>query len=424
MKKFYLETYGCKLNQTDSDLIRGVLEKDFKETFSPKEADFIVINSCGVVEKTERKIIKRIKFLKGKKIILAGCLPLISPEISRQIAQGLIGPKNILSINKVVKSVLNGKNIFKVSDKRIDKARCYFLRKRRKNEISAIVPIAEGCLGNCTFCASRNSRGKLKSFSSNNILKEIKFLIDRDFKEIQLTSQDAAIYGLDDKKFLLPELLNKISEISGNFKLRVGMMNPEFAKNIKKELVRSFKSEKIYKFLHLSLQSGDDKILAEMKRGYKTNDFLKIIKEFKAHFKDILLAIDVIVGYPGEDGKSFQKTLNIIKKIKPGVLHVFRFSKRKGTLSQGLKDLPERIKKERSRMLNSVWREINLKENRKFLGKKFEVLVVKKRKNNFLARLPSFRTVILKEGQLGKFQKVKIVGFKENYLIGDIIKLK
>ncbi|MCX6764690.1 MAG: tRNA (N(6)-L-threonylcarbamoyladenosine(37)-C(2))-methylthiotransferase [Candidatus Nealsonbacteria bacterium] len=418
MKKFYLETYGCKLNQSDSDLIRGLLEKDFKETFSPKEADFIVINSCGVVDKTERKIIKRIKSLKGKKIIISGCLPLILPEESKKIALGILGPQNILSIKKAAREVLKGRKFFEVSKKEIDKANYCFLKKRIKNEISAIVPIAEGCLGNCTFCASRNSRGKLKSFSSNNILKEIKFLIDRDFKEIQLTSQDAAIYGLDDKKFLLPELLNKISKISGNFKLRVGMMNPEFAKKIKKELIMAFKSEKIYKFLHLSLQSGDDKILAEMKRGYKAEDFLNIIKEFKTQFKDILLATDVIVGYPGEDGKSFQKTLNIIKKIKPGVLHVFRFSKRKGTFSQGLKDFPERIKKERSRMLNSVWKEINLKENRKFLGKKLEVLVVEKRKNNFLARSPSFRTVILKEGQLGEFKKVKIIGFKENYLIG------
>jgi threonylcarbamoyladenosine tRNA methylthiotransferase CDKAL1 len=422
MKKFYLETYGCKLNHTDSDLIRGILEKNFQEISSPKEADFIVINSCGVVEKTERKIIKRIKSFKGKKIIVSGCLPVILPEELKKITLGVLGPQNILSIKKAADEVLKGKKFFEVSKKDIDKAKYCFFKKRVKNEISAIVPIAEGCLGNCTFCASRNSRGKLKSFSENNILKEIKFLIESGYKEIQITSQDAAIYGLDKDKFLLPKLLNKISKISGNFRLRLGMMNPEFAKKIGKDLVKSFKSEKIYKFLHLSLQSGDDKILAAMKRGYKTEDFLKIIKEFK--FKDILLATDVIVGYPGEDGKSFQKTLNIIKKIKPGVLHVFRFSKRKGTLSRNLKDFPERIKKERSRMLNSVWREINLKENRKFLGKKIEVLVVEKRKNNFLARTPSFRAVILKEGRLGSFQKVKIIGFKENYLIGEPILLK
>jgi len=424
MKKFYLETYGCKLNQTDSDLIRGILGKNFQEIFSTKEADFIVINSCGVVERTERKIIKRIKSLRGKKIIISGCLPVILPEESKKIALGVLGPQNILSIEKAANSVLKGKKFFEVSKKEIDKAKYCFLKKRDKNEVSAIVPIAEGCLGNCTFCASRNSRGKLKSFSENNILKEIKFLIESGYKEIQLTSQDAAIYGLDSKKFLLPELLNKISKIQGEFKLRVGMMNPEFAGKIRKKLVKAFESEKIYKFLHLSLQSGDDKILAEMKRGYKTEDFLKIIKEFKANFKDVLLAIDIIVSYPGEDGKSFQKTLNIIKKIKPGVLHVFRFSKRKGTFSEGLKDFPERIKKERSRMLNSIWREINLKENKKFLGKKLEVLVVGKRKNNFLARLPSFRTVILNKGQLGKFQRVKITGFKYNYLIGETIDIK
>jgi threonylcarbamoyladenosine tRNA methylthiotransferase CDKAL1 len=423
MKKFYLETYGCKLNQSDSDLIRGILSKKFKEVFFPKEADFIVINSCGVVEKTERKIIKRIKSFKNKKIILTGCLPLILPEISRKIALGLLGPQNILSIEKAADNILRGKKFFEVLKKETDKSEYCFLKKRKDNEISAIVSIGEGCLGNCNYCAAKYARGRLKSFKIKNILKEIEILVKLGYKEIQLTSQDSSVFGLDKGKYLLPELLKKICKIKGNFKIRVGMMNPGSAKIILKDLIPIFKSEKIYKFLHLPLQSGEDKVLKLMNRSYKTGDFLKIINEFKKNFKNFLIATDVIVGYPGEDEKAFLKTVRIIDEIKPEILHIFRFSKRKNTLAERIKDFPDKIKKERSRILTGVFYKNNLKENEKFLGKIIPVLVTERRKNNtFLARTNSFRAVVLKKVEPGEILKVRISGFKKNFLIGKKIR--
>jgi MiaB-like tRNA modifying enzyme len=345
MKKFYLETYGCKLNQSDSDLIRGILVKNFKEVSSSDEADFVVINSCGVVEKTERKIIKRIKSLHGKKIILAGCLSLINPTVVKEMVDGAIGPKNLLSIEKVAKGVLEGERIVKVSSEKINKAGYYHLKKRVPGGISAIVSIAEGCLGNCSFCVSKYARGRLESFAMKDILKEIESLVDSGYKEIQLTSQDAVIYGLDKGEFLLPELLNKITKIKGNFRVRVGMMNPAFVEKTCKELISAFRSEKIYKFLHIPLQSGDNKILKKMNRGYLTEDFIKVVNSFRKEFEDVLVATDVIVGYPGETEKSFKKTLEVIKEVRPSIIHIFRFSKRPFCDAEKLKDFPDRIKK-------------------------------------------------------------------------------
>jgi len=420
LKKFYLETYGCKLNQSDSDLIKGILSNDFKEVSSPKEADFIIINSCGVLEKTERKIIKRIKSFRNKKIILAGCLPLISPEASIKIADGVLGPKNIPSIKEIANKVLLGEKVWQVSNKVIDKGDyCYF--KKRKKGISAIVSIAEGCLGNCSFCITKKARGKLKSFSEEKILEEIQHLATSGFKEIQLTSQDAVLYGLDKGKLLLPDLLNKISKVKGDFKVRVGMMNPGYVNKILDNLVLSFKSEKIYKFIHLPLQSGDDWVLKRMNRGYCVDDFLRIASCFRKNFKDVLLATDIIVGYPEETEESFRKTLDLIEEVKPSIVHIFRFSKRKGTKAASLKDYPDRIKKKRSRELNNLCKKVNLEKNKEFLGKIFKVLVIEKRKNNTLiGRASSFRAVVLKRGEIGKYYKVKIVDFKENYLIGTI----
>lgn len=417
MKKFYLQTYGCKFNQVDSELIRKILKEKYKEA-SENEADFFVLNTCGVVEKTERKIIKRAIELKekGKPVIFAGCLSSISPNLTKKFADGAIGTKNIFFLPKVVEKVLEGK-------------RSYYLKKGKnkknsfsffpKNSVTSIISISEGCLSNCTYCATKFARGKLRSFDEDKILENVKKAILKGKKEIQLTSQNLAIYGLDRGGLFLPKLLKRILEIKGDFKVRLGMMEPFFAKKILKDLLSLMEDEKIYKFLHLPLQSGDDKVLKSMGRNYKVKDFLEIVGAFREKFKDSLLATDIIVGFPTESEKEFLNTVKIIKETKPEILHLFRYSKRKGTEAEKLKDFPERIKKERSRILSKIWQKIIIEKNKKFLGKSFEVLLVEKRKKSFLARLNSFRAVVLKEGNLGERKIVKIVGAKPNYLIGE-----
>jgi MiaB-like tRNA modifying enzyme len=423
MAKFYLETFGCKFNKADSELIRKILiENGFKEA-SEKEADFVVLNTCGVVEKTERKIIKRAIELKKKrkKLIFAGCLPLISPKVCQKIADGMIGPTNILDLPKIVKKVLKGRKAKSLKQKPIDKAklRCFAIPKET---MVAIIPISEGCLSFCSYCATRLAKGKLRSFNKEEVLENIKIALQSGAKEIQLTSQDLAIYGLDKGKFLLPELLKEISKTEGDFRVRLGMMNPKFAKRIFGKILKILENEKFYKFLHLPLESGSNNVLKTMNRGYKVEEFLEMASKFKRKFKNSLLATDIIVGFPTETEEDFKETVSVIKKIKPEILHIFRYSKREGTVAAKLKDFPDRIKKERSRILTRIWQEISKEKSKKYLGKEFQALITEKRGKTFLARLPSYKAVILKEGNLGEFVKVKIVGAKPNYLIGKICK--
>lgn len=423
MAKFFIETFGCKFNQADSELIKKILkEKGFQEA-SENEADFVILNTCGVVEKTERKIIKRAIELKKKrkKIIFAGCLPLISPKICKEIADGLVGPTNILDLPKVAKRVLKTEKAFSFKQKLVDKAklRCFVIPKET---CTAIIPISEGCLSNCSYCATKLAKGKLRSFDQKEILGNIKLALNSGAKEIQLTSQDLAIYGADRGKWTLPDLLKEVVKIEGDFRVRLGMMNPWGAKEIFPKLLSIMENEKIYKFLHLPLQSGDDKVLKSMNRNYKVRDFLELVKKFKKKFKNSMLATDIIVGFPTEDEKAFQNTVKVIKKIKPDILHLFKYSKREGTEAAKLKDLPDRIKKERSRILTKIWFEILKEKNKKFLGKNFKALITEKRGEKFLARLNSYKAIILKEGKLGNFVKVKIVGARPNYLIGKIWK--
>jgi MiaB/RimO family radical SAM methylthiotransferase len=283
------------------------------------------------------------------------------------------------------------------------------------------VQISEVCLLKCSYCATKLAKGNVRSFDKNYILENIKFSLRQGVKEIQLTSQDLAVYGGENGKFLLPELLNEISKIDENFRVRLGMMSPGFAKRILDEMLEIMEDQKFYKFFHLPVESGSNKILRTMRRNYNKEEFLSVVEKINERFEISLLATDVIVGFPGETENDFKETISLIKKIKPDILHIFRYSKREGTFASTLKDFPERIKKERSRILTKIWLEIVQEKNKKYLNKVFETLITEKRGKAFLARLPSYKAVILKEGKLGEFVKVRIVGTKPNYLIGKII---
>ncbi len=404
MVNYQIVTYGCKLNQAESLLIEEKLNKSFIKS-SLKEADFVLINSCGIIEKTENKIIKKIKELKknNKDVVISGCLPKINPQIKEE-ADFVFENNNP---DLIEKELLKKYNPQKTTKKEEDK----------KDDCSIIIPISTGCLGNCSYCAARLARGKLKSHPQKHIIERIK---KSDFKEIQLTSQDLGIYGMDFGKPLLVNLVSEIIKIEKDFKLKLGMMNPGFIHPFFDELINLFEDEKLYRFIHIPVQSGDNKILKKMNRNHTAEDFSDLVEKIRLKFDNFLIATDIIVGFPGETDYSFQKTVDLIKKTKPNIVNITRFSKRKQTPAFGMIDLPEKIKKERSRKLNLVAKKIKMKDNESYLGKTGKVLVVKNGKNNtFLSRMNNGKAVILNKGKVGEFKHIKIVDFKENYLIGN-----
>ncbi|ADC65022.1 MiaB-like tRNA modifying enzyme [Ferroglobus placidus DSM 10642] len=419
--KVYIETYGCTMNQADSDIMRGLLSREYAFADSAEEADVVIVNTCGVIGFTERKILRRIEEIKGmgKKVIAAGCLARIARK-RLKIADALVSPDNVHRINEAVKAVLNGERVEIINVSRVDKAEISGVKCRLKENAIAIVSISEGCLGNCSYCATKIARGRLRSFSIEKIVEEVKKVVEMGYKEIQLTSQDTGAYGKD-KGYRLPDLLEKISEIEGDFRVRVGMMNPQHAMEILDDLIEAFKSEKIYKFLHLPVQSGDNKVLMDMRRGHTVEDFEEVVSAFRKAFDDVLLSTDVIVGFPTESEESFEKTVELIKRVKPDIVNITRFSPREGTLAAKLKDIPDWIKKERSRKLTKICEEIGLENNLKFVGKKLRVLVTKRGKNEtLLARADSYRPVVLEEGTIGEFYRAKVVDAKFNYLVGEL----
>jgi MiaB-like tRNA modifying enzyme len=420
----YIETYGCAYAQGESEIMAGLLNKaGFLLLNSPEKADIIIINSCYVKHTTEQKILFRIKELKEKYpekiLVVAGCMAEASPHRIKEISEEihLLGTNYITHIASALKKILKGEKVELIGKRKEIKV-C--LPKIRRNPVVNIVPIASGCIGSCSYCATKFAKGELFSFPKELIVKEVSLAVKAGCKEIWLTAQDTACYGFD-RGETLASLLNEISQLKGKFFVRVGMMHPKNVLLIVDELIEAYGSEKIYKFLHLPVQSGSDRILELMKRGYTVKEFVEIVKKFRKEFPQLQLWTDVIVGFPEESEEDFELTKELIKRIKPDYVNISRYSWREGTLATKLREIPSDIKKKRSREMAELVREIVREKNEEWLEWQGEALVSEKGKDGWIARNFAYKPIVVKtkENLLGKFVKVKIVK-AEKVLFGEL----
>jgi MiaB-like tRNA modifying enzyme len=420
MKKIYIETFGCSFNQADSQIMKGLLSKNgFSIVNNPCIADVLIINTCYVKVPTQERVAYRIKNLQrkfpDKKLIIAGCMTEIDPKRLENIASknNWIGPHKIKNVIEVVNDTLKGKKIRLVGGSRDIKVT---LPKIKDNPLIDIVQICEGCSGCCGYCCTRFARGKLFSYPVNLIVDEIKQALKNGCKEFWITAQDTSDYRFND--FRLPDLLNELTKIEGKFFIRVGMMNPMNVKNIVKELIESYKSEKIFKFLHLPVQSGSNRILKSMNRGYKVKDFKNIIKKFRDEFSFLTLSTDVIVGFPGENEEDFQKTIELIKEIKPDIVNISKFGARPRTKAENMKQISREIINERTKKINEVVERVKIKNSAKWLNWEGEVLIDEiGKKGGMIGRNFAYKPIII-NGKIGTFRKIRINKVYTNYLIG------
>lgn len=285
-----------------------------------------------------------------------------------------------------------------------------------------IVNIAEGCNGSCSYCIVRKARGRLRSRRPEEIIDQIRSLVAGGVAEVQLAAQDTAAYG-QDLGVNLAGLLNRAVLIPGNFRLRIGMMNPNNILRRQEDLIRALKSPKIYKFLHIPVQSGSDDILQRMGRDYRAGDFIAIVDAFRRQYEDITIITDIIAGFPGETENEFLETLHLIENIQPDKVNVTRFSRRPGTQAGELYDMPERIKKDRSRRMTSLWLKIAADRNRRYVGKLLPSTVIEKGKEGSMkARTTNYLGVVVEEEvPLGSKVMVLINGFNSHYVSGRTV---
>jgi MiaB-like tRNA modifying enzyme len=415
--KVYVEVFGCTANKSDASLIKGLIKDSDNELVdSLNEADSIVILTCTVIDTTEQRMISRLKTLKktGKPIVVTGCMASVQKEkVKSAIPDAKLLPPQYS--HHIIDILNHEKPIFKDGNKTLFSK--YF------DDLIAPISIAEGCMFSCSYCITSLARGKLRSFPISEIKNDVCFAIKNGCKEIQLTAQDTSSYGLDIKSDL-GILLRNITEVKGEYRIRVGMMNPYTCMKNLKSIITGFEDSRIYKFLHLPVQSGDNDILDKMNRKYNVEDFLRIVNNFKKCYPEITIATDVIVGFPSETNKQFQNTINFLKTVKPDITNITRFSARPYTKAKTMKGrIKTEIVKERSKILTEICREISTEKNKKHIGKKYNVLITEKGKNKtFVGRSENYKPIVLeKKVKIGDFLDVEITDSGPTYLVGSII---
>jgi MiaB-like tRNA modifying enzyme len=427
-KNVWIEAYGCSANIADSEIIAGTLNSHgYNIVNCIDDSDLNIIVTCSVKDSTEHKMLHRIKQLTGdnKPLLVAGCLTKTERKKIEQINPkvGLLGPNSLdRSVEAVNLTFSNNKIVF-LDDSSAEKVN---LPRLRVNKSISIVEIASGCLSNCSFCQTKISKGNLKSYRPGSISSQIKNDIKDGCNEIWLTSTDNGCYGKDINSNLV-ELLKLCTQIEGNYKLRIGMLNPMYLSEILYDLILVYKNEeKIFKFLHIPVQSGSNKILKQMYRGHDIEIFKKAIDEFRKSIPEITIATDVIVGFPNETEEDFKLTMDLIKESEPDIINISKYSQRSGTVSSRLKNISSDQKKLRSTILHNLSRDISRRRNTLWKGWIGDVYIDEITNTLVQGRNYAYKSVIINNADtlnlnLGQIIKVKVVDSSQYSLFAEFL---
>jgi MiaB-like tRNA modifying enzyme len=418
-KAIYIQTYGCTLNHADSDIMKGeLLSAGFEVTDEEKKAAVIILNTCTVKEATENKLAPLIeKIAKTQKpLVIAGCM-----NANRKLLRKL-APKAVLlgtgALDKVADAI----------DHALAQKNTVFDTNTSKEELQRIftapilrIPIAEGCVNACHFCHTKLARPKLRSIRPRMIRDWISKGIAKGAKEIQMTAMDSGVYGMDIDTDLI-ELLNAVSDMEGDFKVRLGMINPQHVKRLGNDLINALKLQRYYKFLHVPVQTGSEKVCTEMNRGHSVEDFYHITRNFKNALPELCFATDIIVGYPTETKDDFEATLDLLENVRIDIVNVSKFSPRPDTKAKALKKLPSQEVKRRSEVANNLVKKISAQINEELVGREYEVLMTEKDKD-FKGRNENYKQVVVKnyKGELGQRVMVEITDSNYGSLIGRLV---
>lgn len=413
----------------DGAVLEGCLaQAGYERARSIASADVIVLNTCAVKGPTENRMIEILRRVpRRKKLIVTGCLPLINFErLQKEVPfSGVIGPAAGQRIVDIVKRVANGEKVVAL-EKVADSLPSLSLPRAQSSPVTGIVPINYGCLGSCAYCCVVFARGHLRSYNVQDIVKRVKEDLDLGLREFWITSQDTGCYGRE-KGTNLAALLRALCSIEENFRVRVGMMTPNNVLDMLEELVQAFRDERIFKFIHLPVQSGDDDVLKRMQRFYRVEDFKRVVEVFRTSFPDITLATDVICGFPGETEENFHNTLQLMGEVKPDVVNISKFFARPKTAAAGMQkdSVPLSEIKARSIRASVLAKKLSFENNQRWAGWTGEILVdeVGKVPGSWVGRNFAYKPVAVKSisNLVGKFMRTRITEAFPTYLQGDII---
>jgi len=415
-----VEVYGCSANQADAEIASGLLTAAGHTLVDDAEsADVSVILTCIVKTPTEVKIVRRLEALRGKRVVVAGCMPKALRSLVEQTMPeaSMIGPDDVVKITDAVEATAAGNKVVFLEGTSPDRT-C--LPRARRSKVIHIAPIAAGCLGNCSYCIVKVARGRLFSFPVEGIVEDTEAAVASGCREIWVTAEDTAAYDAGGVR--LPELIERLTAIEGKFMVRVGMMTPNSALPIFDDLISAFKNPKVYRFVHAPVQSGSDAVLAAMRRKYTIGQFKELITRFREELPSVGVATDIICGFPGETEGQFRESLDFVEWLRPDMLNISRFWPRPNTEAAAMRNqFPSRITKDRSRLMDDLWWRVNADVNRGWLGWEGDVFLDKVGHSGFKeGRTETYKAVVLKtRKRLGERVRVKVTDIAKGYLIGE-----
>ena len=420
MAKIWVEAYGCSASFSDSEMISGlILNGGHTLAENSQDSDLNLIVTCSVKDATATKMVHRIKESSSKPLIVAGCLPKAEQKTVEKFAENasLLGPNSIGKTLQVIQSTLDGKKMIALDDSDVSKVG---LPKIRLNPAIGIVEIASGCMSECTFCQTKLAKGDLQSYRVGDIVRQVNAELSDGCNEVWLTSTDNGCYGFDIDSDL-PELVHTVSEIPQKFFIRVGMMNPMYMPRIRDSLLKSFESTKVFKFLHIPVQSGSDKVLNDMKRGHTAQTFRDVTNHFRDKFEKFTISTDVIVGFPTETEGDFEQTLELLQETKPDIVNLSRYSRRPGTDAAEMKQIDVSEVKRRSKIAYELITKISNENNRKWIGWEGHVIFDEEYNDQVRGRNFAYKPIFIKERpEIGQILNVKITDATNHSLIGKI----
>ncbi|SEH45897.1 tRNA-2-methylthio-N6-dimethylallyladenosine synthase [Ruminococcus flavefaciens] len=423
-RKAYVRSFGCQLNVSDGEKIKGLLKKmGYVFTEDEHEADLIILNTCAVRESAEDRVfgivgsMKKLKELRPSLIIgIAGCMTAqshIAEKIKKSYPQVdiVLGTSAINALPKLLLEALHGARFSADISEYDDFSEA--AEQVRDSSFKASVPIMFGCNNFCTYCIVPYVRGRERSRLAEDIIEEVRGLAASGYKEIMLLGQNVNSYGKDlENGMSFPQLLRELDSIEGDFIIRFMSSHPKDASN---ELIDTiFECEKVAKHLHLPVQSGSSDVLRRMNRHYDIEKYLGIVDYIYSRDPDFSLTTDLIVGFPDESDEEFRETLELIKKVRYDNIYSFIYSKRSGTKAAEMPDsISDEEKGQRMRELLSVQRVVSSEHYKRFIGKTMRVLVdgVSKKKQGYLTGKSNEFIIVEFEGEsslIGQFVDVEI----------------
>ena len=435
-KTYHILTYGCQMNEHDSEKISGMLTSiGYVESDDDKKADLVIFNTCLIRENAELKVFGKLGEVKGLKrdnpdMLVAVCGCMMQNQETREKVLKKFSFVDIIfgtnTIHELPVLIYNSEINKRKSVDIVDNSELIFedMPKQRKFKYKALVNITYGCNNFCTYCVVPYVRGREKSREPNDIIEEIKTLAQDGCKEVTLLGQNVNSYGSNlENKFTFANLLYEINKIDGIERIRFMTSHP---KDLTDDLINAIKEcDKVCNHVHLPVQAGSNDVLRRMNRKYTKEHYLNLVEKLKAAVPEIAITTDIIVGFPGETEEDFQETIEIVKKAEYDSAFTFLYSVREGTKAATMDNqVPDSVKHERFDKLLDILYPIVLEKNQKCIDKEYSVLVESADDGKLTGRTEHFRLVHFKgdESLVGEIVNVKITNVKTFHMEGELVR--